>query len=67
MAEKCSKASIVAATSVNKAFSSAAKLRVIFLSIGLFFLYAPIVSLIVYSFNSSKMMTVWGGFSIKWY
>jgi putrescine transport system permease protein len=31
------------------------------------FLYAPIVSVIVYSFNASKLVTVWGGFDTKWY
>ncbi|WP_229722050.1 ABC transporter permease subunit [Marinobacterium nitratireducens] len=35
--------------------------------LGFIFLYAPIVSLIVYSFNASKLVTVWGGFSFKWY
>nr|WP_011102923.1 ABC transporter permease subunit [Ruegeria sp. PR1b]AAN05297.1 RC224 [Ruegeria sp. PR1b] len=34
---------------------------------GFVFLYAPIVSLVVYSFNESKLVTVWGGFSTKWY
>ena len=37
------------------------------LVIGLLFLYIPIISLIVYSFNASKLVTVWGGFSTKWY
>ena len=31
------------------------------------FLYGPIVSLVIYSFNDSKLVTVWGGFSTKWY
>lgn len=31
------------------------------------FLYGPIVSLVIYSFNESKLVTVWGGFSTKWY
>ena len=31
------------------------------------FLYAPIVTLIVLSFNSSKYMSTWTGFSLKWY
>jgi putrescine transport system permease protein len=31
------------------------------------FLYAPIGVLIVYSFNASKLVTVWGGFSTEWY
>ncbi|MEC8080061.1 MAG: ABC transporter permease subunit [Pseudomonadota bacterium] len=34
---------------------------------GFLFLYAPIIALIVYSFNESKLVTVWGGWSIKWY
>jgi len=34
---------------------------------GYAFLYIPIISLIVYSFNKSKLVTVWGGFSTKWY
>ncbi|WP_345842712.1 ABC transporter permease subunit [Shewanella algae] len=35
--------------------------------IGLVFLYAPMFILIFYSFNASKLVTVWGGFSAKWY
>lgn len=31
------------------------------------FLYLPMLMLIVYSFNSSKLVTVWAGFSTKWY
>lgn len=34
---------------------------------GFFFLYAPIVSLVIFSFNESKLVMVWGGFSTKWY
>jgi putrescine transport system permease protein len=34
---------------------------------GLAFLYIPILSLIIFSFNASKLVTVWGGFSTKWY
>lgn len=37
------------------------------LVVGFVFLYAPMLSLIVYSFNESKLVTVWSGFSIKWY
>lgn len=37
------------------------------LIVGYVFLYGPIVSLIVYSFNESRLVTVWGGFSTKWY
>jgi putrescine transport system permease protein len=34
---------------------------------GFLFLYVPILSMIVFSFNESKLVTVWGGFSTKWY
>ena len=34
---------------------------------GLAFLYAPIVLLVAYSFNASRLVTVWGGFSTRWY
>jgi hypothetical protein len=37
------------------------------LVLGYLFLYAPIVSLIVYSFNASRLVTVWAGFSTRWY
>lgn len=37
------------------------------LVIGFAFLYIPILILIAYSFNESKLVTVWGGFSLKWY
>ncbi len=31
------------------------------------FLYIPILILVIYSFNASKLVTVWGGFSLHWY
>lgn len=34
---------------------------------GYAFLYLPIFALIIYSFNDSKMVTLWGGFTFKWY
>ena len=34
---------------------------------GFAFFYIPILSMIVYSFNASRLATVWGGFSTKWY
>ncbi len=34
---------------------------------GFSFLYIPILLLIIYSFNESRLVTVWGGFSTKWY
>ena len=37
------------------------------LVVGLLFIYAPMLILVIYSFNASKLVTVWGGWSIKWY
>lgn len=34
---------------------------------GYAFLYVPIVSVMVYSFNDSRLVTLWGGFSLRWY
>jgi putrescine transport system permease protein len=42
-------------------------LRWAVLVLGFAFLYLPILLLIVYSFNSSRLATVWAGFSTKWY
>lgn len=39
----------------------------IMLLLGLAFLYIPLIILVIYSFNDSKLVTVWGGFSTKWY
>lgn len=39
----------------------------IMLVLGLAFLYIPLVILVIYSFNDSRLVTVWGGFSTKWY
>ncbi len=35
--------------------------------LGLAFLYAPIALLILYSFNDGRLVTVWSGFSLRWY
>ena len=37
------------------------------IGLGLGFLYMPIVLLVAYSFNASRLVTVWGGFSLRWY
>jgi putrescine transport system permease protein len=39
----------------------------IVLTLGFLFLYIPILLLIIFSFNASKLVTVWGGFSTHWY
>jgi len=31
------------------------------------FLYLPIAILVIYSFNDSRLVTVWGGWSVRWY
>jgi len=41
-------------------------LRTIFV-LGFVFLYVPIAVLIVYSFNANRLVTVWGGWSLRWY
>jgi putrescine transport system permease protein len=40
---------------------------IVAIGFGFAFLYLPIVMLVVYSFNASKLVTVWAGFSTKWY
>jgi putrescine transport system permease protein len=36
-------------------------------ALGLAFLYLPIAILVIYSFNASQLVTVWGGWSLRWY
>jgi putrescine transport system permease protein len=42
-------------------------LRLSALLLGFAFLYVPIALVILYSFNESRLVTVWGGFSTRWY
>src|SRR5207237_3346061 len=37
------------------------------LALGLAFLYLPIAILVIYSFNASRLVMVWGGWSTRWY
>jgi putrescine transport system permease protein len=37
------------------------------LAVGIAFLYLPIVILVIYSFNASRLVAVWGGWSVHWY
>ncbi|TCT10595.1 putrescine transport system permease protein [Tepidamorphus gemmatus] len=39
----------------------------VWLILGYTFLYAPIILMMIYSFNASRLATVWGGFSTRWY
>jgi len=41
--------------------------NVVSIAFGLAFLYLPISILVIYSFNASRLVTVWGGWSIRWY
>ncbi len=43
------------------------RFNLISLLLGFSFLYLPIIILIIFSFNESKLVTVWGGWSTKWY
>jgi putrescine transport system permease protein len=43
------------------------RLSHVLLALGYLFLYLPMLSLIIYSFNESRLVTVWSGFSVKWY
>ena len=43
------------------------RFNVLSVVLGFAFLYLPIVLLVIFSFNESKLVTVWGGFSTKWY
>lgn len=46
---------------------SATALRAVALLFGFAFLYAPIAILVLYSFNQSRLVAVWAGFSTRWY
>jgi putrescine transport system permease protein len=43
------------------------RFNLVSLVFGMAFLYLPILILVIYSFNASRLVTVWGGFSTQWY
>jgi putrescine transport system permease protein len=47
--------------------SRLSRFNVASLALGLAFLYLPILILVIYSFNGSRLVTVWGGWSLRWY
>jgi putrescine transport system permease protein len=49
---------------MNRTFSG---VNLIALTLGFAFLYIPILLVVIYSFNDSRLVTVWGGFSTRWY
>ncbi len=54
-------------TSVGTSLARMSYTNLVALTLGLAFLYAPIAILVVYSFNASRLVTVWGGWSTRWY
>ncbi|MCP3385638.1 ABC transporter permease subunit [Bradyrhizobium sp. CCGUVB4N] len=48
-------------------FSRLSRFNIASLALGLGFLYLPILILVIYSFNASRLVTVWGGWSLRWY
>jgi putrescine transport system permease protein len=49
------------------AFKAASKFNIVSVTLGLAFLYVPIAILVMYSFNASRLVAVWGGWSTRWY
>jgi putrescine transport system permease protein len=47
--------------------NSWSRFNIVSVVLGFTFLYLPIVLLVIFSFNESKLVTVWAGFSFKWY
>ncbi|MGN6570944.1 MAG: ABC transporter permease [Pseudolabrys sp.] len=45
----------------------ASTFNVVSVALGLAFLYLPIAILVIYSFNASRLVTIWGGWSLEWY
>lgn len=48
-------------------FARLSRFNIASLALGLAFLYLPILILVIYSFNASRLVTVWGGWSLRWY
>ncbi len=51
----------------GRALKGVSPFNAVSLALGLAFLYLPILILVVYSFNASRLVTVWGGWSLRWY
>ena len=47
--------------------ASWSRFNIVSIVLGFAFLYLPIVILMIYSFNGSRLVTVWGGWSTRWY
>ncbi len=51
----------------GRRFAAMSRFNIASLALGFAFLYLPIVILVIYSFNASQLVTVWGGWSLRWY
>ena len=51
----------------TRPLNSLSRFNLASLALGLAFLYLPILILVIYSFNASRLVTVWGGWSTRWY
>ena len=56
-----------AAVKASKGLTRPSGFNIVSLALGLTFLYLPIIVLVIYSFNASQLVTVWGGWSLRWY
>src|SRR6266436_4929212 len=52
---------------MSRALTRPSLFNIVSLVFGLAFLYLPIAILVIYSFNASRLVTVWGGWSTRWY
>ena len=52
---------------MTRAPDKLSRFNIVSLALGFAFLYLPIVILVIYSFNASRLVTVWGGWSLRWY
>ncbi|MBO6774600.1 MAG: ABC transporter permease subunit [Marinibacterium sp.] len=48
-------------------YNKRSRFLTIMLTLGLAFFYIPMILLVIYSFNYSKLVPVWGGWSLRWY
>src|SRR6202795_2955247 len=51
----------------TRAVNQLSRFNAVSLALGVAFLYLPIVILVIYSFNASRLVTVWGDWSLRWY
>jgi putrescine transport system permease protein len=61
------RSALVSRVSLMRMVNKLSRFNVAALALGLAFLYLPIVILVIYSFNASRLVTVWGGWSLHWY